>query len=364
MAATEGEIISDVEFIEIILTTNSNISICRDRSSCLHVAADADCNLISFSCRDVERTLAAHVERVFAVDTMIGSGVDGHRLAVVNDEMSIAKEVERVVEGDVAIHLIPASGKVGQCIICQCYSRCLVSTASKGRNEGNGEVDVCAVLHVVGHGECGGSTVDGQFCSNHSHLITISIPVFYAYGIATLRCKGQRNICTLLSRYTNRLSACRALVVVCHRAVARHIDHDGRWQNGELLLHRAQRCIGALEGGYYLSRAEVGVVGIGIYIVRAFGEAERTGYDERLGGDFAACVGLVGNIGNGWSDFLHNDAAVAVLNDGEVVGLAFGHVGLSLVFNMHICHALADARCVNHFDAIINGDSSYNCMTI
>ena len=231
-----------------------------------------------------------------------------------------------MVEGDVAIHLIPASGEVGHCIACQCYSRCLVSTASKGRNEGNGHGDVRAVLQVVGHGECGGSTVDGQFEPARSRTTVISISVCYAYGIATLRCKGQRNISTLLSRNAKRLSACRALVVVCHRAVARHIDYDGRWQDGELLLHRAQRFIVALEGGNYLSRACIRIICVRIYIVRAFGEAERACQHKRFGGNLAASIGLVGNSIHYGNSFQNRNAPLAVAcvghRDVVVAGLA------------------------------------------
>ena len=120
--------------------------------------------------------------------------------------------------------------------------------------------------------------------------------------------------------------------------------------DGKLLLHTAQRFVVALEGDGDGCRADVGVVRIGINVVRAFGEAERTGDDQRLGGDFAARVGLVGNIGN--YRLLYDEPAVAVLADGEVVGLAGGHVGLAV----HIDHAgeVLDARCVNLVDAVVN----------
>ena len=49
----------------------------------------------------------------------------------------------------------------------------------------------------------------------------------------------------------------------------------------------------------------------------------------------------------------YDNTAVAVLGDGEVVGLAVGHVGLVV----HIYHIgeVPDARCVNHFDAVVDG---------
>ena len=112
-----------------------------------------------------------------------------------------------------------------------------------------------------------------------------------------------------------------------------------------------------MEGGSDGRRADVGVIRVGINVVRAFGEAERAGDDQRLGGDGAARVGLVGNLGNGGIDFLHDDSAVAVLNDGEVVALAGGYVGFCLAVHVLIHHVaeVRDARCVNLVDAVADG---------
>ena len=78
-----------------------------------------------------------------------------------------------------------------------------------------------------------------------------------------------------------------------------------------------------------------------------------------------AVLDAVGN-GNGVVGIVlrYDNTAVAVLGDGEVVDLVGGHVGLGLIINVHIGHALADARCVNHVDAIVNGDCTDNRMTI
>ena len=122
LTAAEGEIISDVEFFEIILTTNSNISACRDRCACLHIVADADSNIICASGRNAERTRAADGERVVAVDAPGRSGVDGHRRALGKDEVGVAQEVERVVKRDVAFHLVPSSGEVGHRRVGQSHS--------------------------------------------------------------------------------------------------------------------------------------------------------------------------------------------------------------------------------------------------
>ena len=57
-----------------------------------------------------------------------------------------------------------------------------------------------------------------------------------------------------------------------------------------------------------------------------------------------------------------DNTAAAILGDGEVVSFVGGHV----CFAVHIYHIseVADARCVNQVDTIVNGDSSYNCMAI
>ena len=59
--------------------------------------------------------------------------------------------------------------------------------------------------------------------------------------------------------------------------------------------------------------------------------------------------GIVGII-------LRNDnSTVSVFGNSEVVRLAGGYV----IFIMLINDALADARCVNQIDAIVNGNSTY-----
>ena len=126
--------------------------------------------------------------------------------------------------------------------------------------------------------------------------------------------------------------------------------------NLKLLLHRAQRYIVALEGSSHLSCANIRIICVGIFIIRAFGKAERASDDCRLGGDGTACIGLVGNIGNGWSDFLHNDAAVAVLNDCEVVAGACSHVIFFVLIDD--ASAVLDARCVHNVNACGDGNRS------